>query len=350
VIRTVLTVVLLKMGWGIYSLAIAHVASRTTTAILAAIRVYKLLPHLEIRYRNASWEDFKQIGGLGIWFSLGGLAGIAIHSMDSAVTAKIVSVEAVAALVLTGRFYELTSGLVWLVSDNARPMLGQMLGQNKLNESFAAYRQLFGLSSGLAVVVAFSVWSGNANFVTKWVGAVNYAGSLVDLALAFTIIAGLWNMPNRVILSANLAVRGQCMVRILEGIVNLGLSIGLGLKFGLLGVVVANFLAAVVTSMWMLPLLTARMFGQSFWTFLWQDASRVVLLLGLLFPIAYLARSAALNVPGFGGAILGAGITCFCGVGFIWFLVIEKSMRDKLLQSRLHLRLFNRATRLLTTR
>ncbi|MBA4147197.1 MAG: MATE family efflux transporter [Verrucomicrobia bacterium] len=348
VIRTVLTVVLLKLGFGVFSLAIAHVVSRTTTAILAAFRVYRLLPNLRIRYRLASWQDFKQIGGLGIWFSLGGIAGMAIHSMDSAIAAKVVSVEAITALVLTGRFYELTSGLVWLISENARPMLGQMLGQNKMSESLFAYRQLFGISSGLAVVFAFSVWAGNANFIGKWVGDVNYAGPLVDLALAFTIIAGLWNMPNRVILSANLAVRGQCLVRMLEGVVNLSLSVWLGLKYGLIGVVAANFLAALLTSMWLMPLLTARMFKYSFWRFLWDDASRAVLLMIVLFPIAYVARSVAMNISGFGGAFAGATLTGISGLVLGWFMVLDKSVRERVILSRLHVKIYDRAARLLT--
>ncbi len=48
---------------------------------------------------------FRKIGGIGIWLSLGGLAGIAIESLDSAVTAKVISMEAVTSLVLTHRFY-----------------------------------------------------------------------------------------------------------------------------------------------------------------------------------------------------------------------------------------------------
>lgn len=348
VIRTVLTVVLLKAGFGVFSLAVAHVASRTTTAILAAFRVYRLLPKLKIRYSNASWSDFKQIGGLGLWFSLGGIAGMAIHSMDTAITAKVVSVEAVTALVLTGRFYELTSGLVWLVSENARPMLGQMLGQNQINESFSAYRKLFAISTGLAVVAAFSVWAGNANFISKWVGHSNYAGAWVDLALAFTIIAGLWNMPNRVVLSANLAVRDQSLVRMLEGVVNVILSVVLGLKFGLIGVVAANFLAALVTSMWMMPLLTARMFSYSFGKFLWGDVAPAILLMVALFPVAYGARAAALSIPGFGGAIVGAAITCFFGLILVWFIMLDKGLRERLLLSGLHSKLYDRAARLVT--
>ena len=330
VIRTVLTVVLLKAGWGVYSLAVAHLVSRGVTVLMAVVRTYRLLPDLQIRYHLASWEMLKQIGGLGVWFSLGGMAGIVIHSLDSAVTAKMVSVETVTSFLLTGRFYELVSGLVWLITENARPMLGQMLGQNKMAESLNTYRQLFALSAGLAVVATLSVWSGNACFVTRWVGGVNYAGKWVDLAIAFAVITGLWVMPNRVILSANLAVRAQCLVRMLEGALNLGLSIYLAKAYGLFGVMVATVIASLVTSVWMLPFLTARMFHRPFIRFVWDDAARVLVLILFLFPIAWFARNFALNVSGYLGAVAGAAPTCLAGLILVWFVLLDKSLRARL--------------------
>jgi O-antigen/teichoic acid export membrane protein len=328
-IRTVLTVVLLKMGWGIYSLAVAHLAARVTTAVLAMIRTYRILPGLQIKSRFASWDVFKQIGSVGLWFSFGSVAGLVIHSLDTVVTAKVVSIEAVTALVLTMRFYELTSGLVFLISENARPMLGQMFGRSSMEEGLLAYRRLFSLSAGLAAVAAFAVWSGNGSFVTRWVGAVNYGGKYLDLALALSMIASLWVMPNRVVLSANLAVRGQSLVRILEGGLKLALSVWFGKMFGVVGVVAATVLASLLTSTWLLPLLTARMFKRPFWSFVWTDAAPVVLLMALLFPVALMARGIAVNVSGFPGAALGATVTGFAGMGLMWWLLLDRSMRER---------------------
>ena len=329
-IRTVLTVVFLKMGWGIYSLAAAHLVGRLVTVALACVRTFRLLPALRIRYRYASWDELRQIGGLGVWFSLGAVAGMVINSLDTAMTAKIVSVETVATLALTSRVYELAGGLVWLVSENARPMLGQMLGLNQKEESLKAYRQLFVLSSGLAVVAALAVWSGNQSFVTAWVGPANYGGANLDLALALATVCSLWVMPNRVILSANLAVRGQCLVRILEGILNVGLSIYLGMRFGVVGVMAATGIAALLTSMWMLPLLTAKMFHRPFWRFVWEDARPVLVVLALLFPVAVLSRGVSATISGFLGAAAAATLTGVCGVVMMWFLLLDKKLRERL--------------------
>lgn len=329
-IRTVVTVVLLKAGWGIYALALAHLTAKATTAALAVFRTYKLLPGLQIRYRLASWGVFRQIGGLGIWMSLGGLALIVIHSLDNLVTAKVVSVETVTALVLTARFYELAGSLVWLVSESAGPMIGQLLGEEKLAQSLVAYRQLFALSTGLGVVAAFSIWSGNASFISQWVGSVNYGGKWVDLALAFVTIAGLWITPNQMLLSANLCARAPSLIRLAEGAINVGLSIWLGKLFGLVGIVLGTLLGCMLTSFWLFPLLTTRIFHRPFWKFVCEDGVRVLLLVVLLFPVALLARSLANGVTGYMGAIFGAAITGTVGMALVWFLMVDRSLRARL--------------------
>ncbi|MDB6023624.1 MAG: Polysaccharide biosynthesis protein, partial [Pedosphaera sp.] len=185
------------------------------------------------------------------------------------------------------------------------------------------------LSAGLAVVAALSVWTGNACFITKWVGGVNYAGKWVDLAMAFAVITGLWIMPNRVILSANLEVRTQSLVRVLEGAVNLGLSIVLAKKYGLVGVMLGTVIASLATSVWMLPFLTARMFHRPFVRFVWDDAAKVLLLILFLLPVAVLARGFALEVGGYLGAAAGAIPTSCIGVALVWFVMLDKSVRAR---------------------
>ncbi|HNB52243.1 MAG TPA: oligosaccharide flippase family protein, partial [Anaerolineales bacterium] len=82
VIRTVLTVVFLFLGWKMLSLAVANLVATLITSVLAIVRVRKLLPNLQIRRKWFSRDVLKETGTLGIWFSLGTLAGIVILNMD----------------------------------------------------------------------------------------------------------------------------------------------------------------------------------------------------------------------------------------------------------------------------
>ena len=326
-IRTVLTVVLLKAGWGLYSLAVATVAAMITTSGLAVLRTYRFLPDLRIQWSLASWDVFKNISHVGLWFSLGGLAGIVIHSLDRIMTGEIVSVDMVTTLTLTSRMYALSGSLLGQITETARPMLGQMVGQKKMGDALRTYRQLFSLSTGTAVVVAMSIASGNGSFVTKWVGEVNYGGFWLDVALLINLVTYAWVLPSRAMLTANLTVRGPVLVRCLEGLVNVGLSVVLGRIYGVMGIVLATGITCMATSMWILPLMTARMFDRPFLKFVLDDATRVVVLWVVLVPVFFAARAVALTVSGYPGAIAGGAITATCGTALLWFLILDAPLR-----------------------
>jgi len=327
VIRSIVTVYLLQAGWGLYSLAIANLAAKATSSSLAVVRTFRLLPALRIRRRLASWEELKGIGHLGLWFSLGGLANIAISGLSRIVTAKVVSVEMVTTLTLTGRLYSFSGGLILLMTDTARPMLGQLLGQKKMGEVLRIYRQLFALSVGSAIVLGLCIWSGNGTFIREWVGEANYGGIMMDAALVTNFVLSFWVRPNRAVLSAGLIVKPQAIVQIIEGGLNLTLAILLARPFGVIGIVMATSIASMLTSCWYLPYRTARMFDLSFGKFLWSDVSRLLLLTACLSPFAYWARTVAFGTGGFPGSAVGAGMTGLAGALMLWFLVFDRGLR-----------------------
>ncbi|MEW6510868.1 MAG: MATE family efflux transporter [Bacteroidota bacterium] len=327
VIRTVLTVVLLESGWGLYSLGVANLAAKATSSSLAVVRTFRLLPELQIRRSLATWEVLKSIGNLGVWFSLGGLAGIMISGLSRIVTAKMVSMEVVTTLTLTGRLYSFSGGLILLMTDTARPMLGQLLGQKKMGDVLRIYRQLFALSVGCAIVLALAIWAGNGPFVTAWVGEINYGGAAMDFALATNFIISFWVRPNRSVLAAALIVRPQAVSQIVEGALNLGLSIILARPFGVFGIVLATTIASLLSSAWYLPYRTAKMFNLTFMKFLWTDVSKLLILAACLSPVAYGARVIAFQTSGFVGAAVGAALAGVAGLTMLWFIVFDAGLR-----------------------
>lgn len=332
-IRTVLTVILLKLGWKLYSLAAASLAATVITSAFAVFRTYRLLPGLKIHRQFASWDVLKSIGSLGIWFSLGGLAGIVITSLDRVIAAKMISVESVTTLTLTGRVYALSGTLLDQVANTARPMLGQLLGQHKRADAERAYRHIFTVSTGLSVVAALSIWAGNEAFVTRWVGAQNFGGPLLSLALGLSLIVNSWILPNRAVLSSALIVRPQTLSRIVEAAIHLAVSLVLGRYLGLLGIVLGTSIAALLTSTWYLPLLTARLFDRPWLKFMQEDALPILGVGVLLVPVAYASNILSKSVGGFPGAALGGGATALAGFGLLWALAFDRETRNRLAQA-----------------
>jgi O-antigen/teichoic acid export membrane protein len=326
--RTALTVVLLKTGWGLYSLAAASLAATLITSMIAVWRTFRLLPGIRIQWCLASADVLKSLGSLGIWFSLGGLAGIVITSLDRVVAAKLISVESVTTLSLTGRLYALCGGLLDQLTNTARPMLGQLLGEGKIPEAQRVYRHLFKLSTGIAVIAAFSLWAGNEPFVIRWVGAQNCGSPMLSLALALNLIANSWVLPNRAVLSAALVVRPQTLSRIVEAVINLSLSVLLGHYLGLIGIVCATAIASLLTSSWYLPLLTARLFSRGWLSFIREDAVPILLLGACATPISVLTQFLGRQIGGFLGASLAFGLSAMTGIGFLWLIALDDELRQ----------------------
>lgn len=331
-LRTVLTVLLLKAGWGLYSLGVANLASKLTTSGLAVFRTFHLLPALQLRWRHVSWTVLKGTGKVGIWFTLGGLAGILIMSLDRVLTGKLVSVEMVTTLSLTGRLYALAATLLDPITNTARPMLAQLVGQNEVAKVEVLYHRLFRLSTGLAVVAAGSIWAGNGVFVTRWVGGHNYGGWLLDLALALRLVVNACVLPSRAVLTANLVVKPPVFMRLIEAGVSFVLVGFLAATLGVTGIVLGFVLGGVLTSVWCFPALTARMYRRPLWNFVGQDLVRVLALGAAVVPLAFLTWHLGLRVPGYGGAALAMGISALTGCGVVWAVGLDSELRADIRQ------------------
>lgn len=328
IVRTVLTIVFLLLGWRMLSLAIANLVAVTITALLAVLRVWRLLPDLQIKRKWFSWDVLKSTGQLGIWFSLGGLAGIVITNLDRIVAAKIISLELVTSLSLTGRVYVLSAGLLQQLTNTARPMLGQLFGNGKMEQAYERYRQIFILSTGITVIAAASLLSINRSFVGLWVGKQNYGGIWLDLALAMNMIVHAWVLPNRAVLSSNMIVRPQTLSRLVEGVLNITLSILLAKWIGVTGVVISTAIAGILTSNWYLPLLTLRMFNRSYKDFLLGDGLRLTIFAAFLFSLVLGIHTYFGGKIDFLANVFISLMVGLAGLLLFWFLILEISFRQ----------------------
>ena len=329
-LRTLIIVVLLTLGFGLLSLAFASLFATVVTSILAWVRVRRLLPGLQIRWRNFSWSVLHETGGVGIWFSLGGLAGILILNLDRIVTAKVVSVEMVTTLVLTAKVYMLAGTALHQITDTARPALAQIFGEDRMDFAREKYHQLVSLSTGLAIIAASGLWAGNGAFVPWWVGSQNYGGAWLDALLAVNLVVHAWVLPNRAILTASLRyVPRSSASRFVEGLVNLAFSIVLGWYWGVTGVVLATAVAGILTSCWYLPWLTAKQFGVHLGVLWSRDLPALLGTTGAILIAAPLGRKLAEVLGGIGGALLGGGTVVALGTVLFVSFFINRSIRNK---------------------
>jgi O-antigen/teichoic acid export membrane protein len=321
-------VLLVSSGWGLISLGIGHLIAVAAVAALSVVLVRRLLPGFVVRPSLISREALRKVGRSGVWFSLGGLAGVLISGLDRAVAAKLISLQAVTVLYLSSRLYDLAEGLLSTVADSARPVIGRLLGQGSRTDALRIYRRVQRSTLLLSVIAALAIWAGNRAFITAWVGAELYGGAALDAALALALLAKMISLPSRAALAAGLVVKPQTLVRLAEGALNLALSICLAGIIGLAGIVLATSIAAAATSAWRLPRLAGRMFQADCPSApsRWRLGAFVVFLV----VSASLGRLIAGAIGGYAGAGLAIGMTLAVGLAFVWFFETGRELRLKL--------------------
>ena len=330
VLRTVLTVLLLLAGWKMYSIAVANLVSVLASSAIAGVRCRYTIRNVSIKMSLFSMGELKSLGSMGIWFTVGGLAGILIEGMYRVIAAKIISLESVTTLALTGRLYSIAYGLIGQITNTARPVLGQMLGKRDMLATRKVYDRMALFSTGIAICVGLGIMAGNGAFVRWWVGEKNYGGFWLDIAFAINLVVNSWILPNRATLAAGLIIKQNSLSRIAEGIINFGVSVVLGYKFGLAGVVTGTAIACIVSSFWYMPMLTARMFKEKPTGFFWSQ----VRLLGPFFIFSILsATTVRFMVSGSKGPFLAAGAMAgalIVSVLIFWLLCLDAEEKENL--------------------
>jgi O-antigen/teichoic acid export membrane protein len=249
--RTVLTVLFLFAGLRLFSLALSSLISTVVVSLIAFWRVRKNLPEIKLSLKKFRKEHVKDLLGNGIWFTIGGLAGILIVNLDRFMVGRFVSLEAVAAFIITGKLYFIAERVHGQVFNVMRPYFGQLHGQSKAEKLSELYHAAFSGSLLLSVLMASTIYLLNRWFISLWVGPEFYIGNTVSFLFALNFVLQSSVLPNRILLASTLfKMPQQNIARVSEGFLNLFFTILFARKWGLAGVllgsVVATFLCSTV--------------------------------------------------------------------------------------------------------
>jgi O-antigen/teichoic acid export membrane protein len=180
------------------------------------------------------------------------------------------------------------------------------------------------LGMGLCLLVTFAAF--NQNFVRLWVGPQYYGGdALTLLTAAQTVVVGLfmlfgWNVD----MAGH--TRDRVAVAIPGAILNIALSVLLGMRLGLYGVTLATVIAYLVGEAWYTPYLFCRHF---------EVSGRVVM--------REIVRSCLLAIPwgvgvwmaahrnhpsvGWFGFAFEFSASCLMTIAYVWLVIVRAEDR-----------------------
>lgn len=320
---------LLHLGMGLLALPVGVLVMQLVAYPLLFVYARKAYPQLRIDRSVVSWAEMKGLLNLSAFWFAGILAAMVIYSTDPLLIGVLLSTAAVTGYGLTMRLGEVMREWIYSINFTMMPAMGQLLGEGKVSRARDVYLRTQPVVLSLALAGAGFVALFNEHFVRFWVGAERYAGTEISLIAGGILFVSVVFHSSSLVISADLKVKGVTFVRLLEGALNVILSVLLARTHGLMGIALATLVAGVCTSFWFVPFITLRHLGVS--GHAWR--TRVLMRLGLvilaLTPLSLGVRGWA--DTGTGGLILAVACYGIGAVAVIWFLAMDQQMRGRVL-------------------
>lgn len=297
-LRTALVAAGLLLGWGLPSLAYGTLLATGLTALQTRRLVARHLPIVQLRWSLADRRILGEIGGVGVWFAINGLAVIGLRTVDRFVIAQVFALSSVTPYALTGRIYEICQTNLSQITNTTWPMLAELHGQGKRSQAWEVWRGTSTLSVAAPLVLGLSVWAANGAFMRAWVGAEHYGGIGLDALLMANMCALIGITALRSALTGAQVVRPQALWRVGEGALFLALAICLAPRFGLMGIAGAKLLSTLAGCLWM-PARVASLLQIPIAAVIRHIAGTSLRILALALPIALAGRWFADQGDGF---------------------------------------------------
>jgi O-antigen/teichoic acid export membrane protein len=282
---TIVSVVLVTAGFGLYALAIGWVVGQAAMYLAAWRRVTSRLPQVlppllpSLRQRPAL--DYVR---RALWISAAQIAQVLLHGTDILIIGRFLGAAAIVPYACTGKLIAVLANQPQMLMQTAAPALSQLRGSEAVDRLFAvatALTQAVLLGSGLLVCVILAV---NGGFVAWWVGADQYAGVSLTALLLAAMLLRHWNTTGVYTLFCFGFERRLAMIALFDGIVTAAAALVLVPRIGLAGGPLASMIGSTLVTLPATRLALARVNGPrardlaaAAWPWFWRCALTAVL-------------------------------------------------------------------------
>ncbi len=210
--------------------------------------VTKLLV-IKIRQSNFSNTLARDLLSFGGYFQLAKLADTMATNTDNFFISRYSSINFIQPYSITSKIYSLFSiTLISKIPGSIFPGIYEAYTQGKIEQIRVVLNNLFNLLLRISILAASLIYFFNESFIKLWVGAQNYAGDHVNILIVlFTIYETIFRgMAFIIYIQDNM--KNYSLVCFLEFLTNLILSVILGYKYGIIGIVAATGVSRFLTT------------------------------------------------------------------------------------------------------
>ena len=198
-----------------------------------------------------------QLVRLGLPYLTNSLAWQLVFATDSIVIASTLGTEAVASYLPTFRLAEAIGYAALLPLSGLLPLLGGVAGTGDREKLTTVLRRTAVIAVALALVGGGLGVVFGGTVIRLWVGADFFAGPVALTALMSFLVLRSVTATSANALASTGHMRRVALVTLLEGILNVLLSLSLVRPLGITGVALATLFAHLASSAWILPIRAA---------------------------------------------------------------------------------------------
>ena len=319
-LRAVLIVVALMSGGGLLAIGTITVAMNVLSYLIFTYLALYALP-VRPSLRLVEWGAFREMAGYGV-FAFAILAAEKLRfQSDAMVIGALVSATAITSFSVAARLVEYSSYAVRSMSQIFMPMSSQFHAAGDL----ARLRRTFVAGNRASAFIIFPICIAlvvvGKSIIEAWVGARYVASYSILVLLIIPRTLYLAQATSIRILLGMGRLRVLALVLLLEGGVNLLLSVLLARRFGIIGVAWGTAIPLACTSLFFLPQHLCRVLDIPLGAFLGR-AYRLPLFLGAIQAAVLWFVSHEFPTHGYAGVLLqvaSSGLIYCAGLGWALF-------------------------------
>lgn len=243
--RLVFSLGLLSAGLGLIGLVLGNILAELLSFALSTWQFRKLVPSFRPVWGIPDKILLKEMLIFGLHSMLVSVAWRLVYLTDNIVVGYLYGAASVSIYYSTQMPATIAFNIVNRVNDNASPALNELSARGEENKLREAFLRLHRFSLLLALPLAGGIFLLNKQLITLWVGPGQYAGNLMTASLAAFVVLTTINHLSFIFFITYGRIFLFGIIGILEGLINLGLSILLGKHIGIEGVMVASVIACI---------------------------------------------------------------------------------------------------------
>jgi len=259
VIRTIVIVAMISMGYGIIALAITHLTMQVMNWFVISLYARRLRPDIKIDLREANKESAKKLYGYGSANVISGLGDLLLFRTGEVLAAMFIGPAAVTYYAIAGTLLEYLQKLVFTMAQTLHPFSSakQASGDERSLQAVAL------VGTKLCFLIALPVTAGivifGHEFIAAWMGA-SYAAQAGPLLMAMAAGRLFWIAQSgtfQILLGAGRHQQAM-IINVLTGVFSFLGGLICIQKYGLLGMTIGAAIPVVIIHGIITPIYTMR--------------------------------------------------------------------------------------------